>query len=63
VVHPVTPLTDWCARESGPGEIWDAAGIEVHNILSTIHPRNSAFVRAQTLLTPNVLATAVTASS
>ena len=62
VVQLVMPLMDWCARESGPGEIWAAAGTEVHKILSTIHPRSLGFARVETFSTRAVFETAVFAS-
>ena len=59
----VTPLIDWCARESGPGEICAIAGFEVDRKLNTIHPRMSDFERLQRALTMQVIATVVGGST
>jgi hypothetical protein len=50
---------DLCARESGPGEIWAAAGIEIHKIVNTIHPKNAGIVTVQIASTMRVFETVV----
>lgn len=61
--HSVTPLIDWWARERGPGEICPAAGIEIHTILSTRHPRIPGFARLQIAFTRRVFTTVVFVST
>jgi hypothetical protein len=62
VVQFVMPLIDWWARDSGPGEIWAAAGINVHTIVKTIHPRNLVFVKVKTRAPKHEFETVVLAS-
>lgn len=63
VVQSVKPSIDLWARESGPGEIWAAAGIKVHKIVNTIHPRSLVFGRAQMLSITRRFGTVVFASA
>lgn len=37
----LVPLSDWCARESGPGEICAVAGTRSHRIRTRIHGRRN----------------------
>src|ERR1700681_3090927 len=59
VVQSVTPLIDWCARESGPGDIWAAAGMRVHKIVKAIHPKSPGFGRVRILSTRRMFETVV----
>ena len=63
VVQSVMPLIDWCARESGPGEICAAAVIEEHKILNTTHPRIPGLERVRTLFARRVYETVTFAST
>ena len=62
VVQSVRPLIDLWARESGPGEIWAAAGLEVHKIVNNIHPRSPGIGREQIASTMRMFETVVFAS-